>query len=127
LNNSRDSPDLVYPLPSNIINSIFSNDDLDIITKSLKLNNKYDLSVEQNEQNKSEYSVRTSNQHNFILSSSRINKNEQSILASLNTSITIADSFYTRTNLSNLPISCDNTHRFLKGSLSELLFQYLIE
>jgi hypothetical protein len=49
-----------------------------------------------------------------------MNKNEQSIFASLQTSITNADSIFTHTKLDKLPISYDNTNRFLKGNLSKL-------
>jgi hypothetical protein len=127
LNYFRDSPDLVFTLPNNILNSIFSIDDFNIITNLLKLTNKYEKYTEQYQQNQSEYFVRTSNQHTFILSSSGVNKNEQSIFASLHTSITNDDATFTETKLNNLPISYDNTHRFLKGNLSKLLSNYLIQ
>jgi hypothetical protein len=113
--------DTVYQLPNTIVDLIFPTDNLHTITNLLKLNNKYDKSIDQTEQNQLESSVRTSNQHLFILSSIGTNKNEQSVLSSLHTSITNVDSMFIQTKLNELPISCDNTHRFLKGNLSMIL------
>jgi hypothetical protein len=101
------------------MNSIFPIDELNVLTNSLKLCNKYDKSIGQGIQNQSENSVRTSNQHVFILSATGVNKNEQSIFASLNTSITNVDSVFTQTKLKKLPMTYDNTHRFLKGTPSK--------
>ncbi|CAF1213810.1 unnamed protein product [Rotaria sordida] len=117
---NRDSNSLLCLLPNNIINLIFPTDDLNILMNSLKLNNKYDKTIAQNEQNASEYFVRTNNQHIFILSSSETQKNEQKIITSLHTSITNADSSFIQTTLNKLPISYDNTHRFLKGTIKPL-------
>ena len=93
----------------------------------LKLTNKYDKSVEQNEQNQSESAVRTSDQHVFILSANDVNKTEQAIFTSLHTSTKNIDSAFTQTKLNKLPISRDNTNRFLKGNLSTLLSRVSIE
>ena len=54
-----------------------------------------------------------------MLSGCRMNKNEQTIFASLQTSITNVDSTNIQTKLNILPISYDNTQRFLKGTLSK--------
>lgn len=74
--------------------------------------------MEQKRQYRSESSIRMSNQHVFILSSSSNNKVEPSVFGTLQSSITIGDSPHMQTKLQTLPISCDNTHRFLKGHLS---------
>ncbi|CAF2402549.1 unnamed protein product [Rotaria sp. Silwood2] len=120
IEDNRDSHSLIYVLPSNIINLIFPTDDLNTLMNSLKLNNKYDNMIEQNEQYDSECSVRTNRQHLFILSSSETNKNEQTIITSLHSSITNTDSTFLQTTLNKLPISYENTHRFLKGTIKPL-------
>ncbi len=119
MNNFSNLSDAICPLPNSILDLIFPMADLNILTDLLKLNNKYAKSIEQNHQYRSESSVRRSNQHIFILSSSGINKNEQSIFDSFHTSITNVDSMFTNTKLNQLPISYDNTHRFLKGNISK--------
>jgi predicted Zn-dependent protease len=121
INNSRDSTDTVQRLPNTILDLIFPDSDLHTITSLLKLTNKYDKSIAQTEQNQLESSVRTSNQHVFILSSTGPHKNEQLVLSSLHTSITNSDAVFIQTKLNDLPISYDNTPRFLKGNLSMLL------
>jgi len=80
--------------------------------------------MEQKHQYRSESSIRTSNQHIFILSSSSNNKVEPSVFGTLQSSITIGDSPHMQTKLQTLPISCDNTHRFLKGHLSTFFFHF---
>lgn len=117
-----DSTDAVCLLPNRILNRIFSIDDLESLTSMLKLTNKYTKKIEKNHQYRSESMIRSSNQHLFILSSTSINKVEPSLFSSLQASITNGDSPYTRTKLQNLPISCDNTPRFLKGHLSMFFF-----
>lgn len=114
---SSASAGLIYPLPNTILESIFPTDDLHTITNLLKLTNKYEKSIEQEQQNQLESTVRTSNQHVFILASNGMNKNEQSVFSSLYTSTKSIDSPFTHTKLFKLPISRDNTHRFLKGTL----------
>lgn len=109
--------DLVYLLPNTMLQSIFPTDDLHTITDLLKLTNKYEKSIEQHQQNQLESTVRSSNQHVFILASNGVNKNEQSVFSSLYTSTKSVDSPFTHTKLYKLPISRDNTHRFLKGTL----------
>lgn len=116
--NSCGSNNLICKLPNNIINSIFPTDDLVSITSSLKLQNKYDKSIEQNDY---ENSISTNNNpHIFILSASDTNQNEQSIITSLHISVTNSDSDFMQTRLNALPISHDNTARFLKGTTSKL-------
>lgn len=118
MNNFRSLTDLVCQLPNSILDLIFPIDDFHTITNLLKLNNKFDKSIEQNDQNQLESSIRTSNQHVFILSSIGANKNDQSIISSVHSSITSSDSMFTNTKLNELPVSYDNTHRFLKGNRS---------
>jgi hypothetical protein len=102
-----------------MLNLIFPTEDLNILTSSLKLYNKYDKAIEQQDQHISEEPVRTSNQYIFILSATGMNKHEQSIFASLNSSITSADTVFTQTKLKKLPVAYDNTHRFFKTPLSK--------
>jgi hypothetical protein len=120
MNNFRSLTDLVCQLPNSILDLIFPIDDFHTITNLLKLNNKFDKSIEQNDQNQLESSIRTSNQHVFILSSIGANKNDQSIISSVHSSITSSDSMFTNTKLNELPVSYDNTHRFLKGNRSTI-------
>lgn len=120
MNNFRSLTDIVCQLPNSILDLIFPIDDFHTITNLLKLNNKFDKSIEQNDQNQLESSIRTSNQHVFILSSIGANKNDQSILSSVHSSITSSDSMFTNTKLNELPVSYDNTHRFLKGNRSTI-------
>ena len=94
-------------------------DELNILTNSLKLCNKLEQTLEQEEQNQSESLVRSSNQHLFILSSTGVSKNDQKNFTLLNTSITNTDSAFTQTKLKKLPVAFDNTYRFLKGNLSK--------
>jgi hypothetical protein len=120
MNNFRSLTDIVCQLPNSILDLIFPIDDFHTITNLLKLNNKFDKSIEQNDQNQLESSIRTSNQHVFILSSIGANKNDQSIISSVHSSITSSDSMFTNTKLNELPVSYDNTHRFLKGNRSTI-------
>jgi len=120
MNNFRSLTDIVCQLPNSILDLIFPTDGLHTITNLLKLNNKYDTFMEQNDQNQLESSIRTSNQHVFILSSIGANKNDQSIISSVHSSITSSDSMFTNTKLNELPVSYDNTHRFLKGNRSTI-------
>ncbi|CAF0797332.1 unnamed protein product [Rotaria sp. Silwood1] len=113
----RDSHNLICALPNNIINLIFPTEDLNTLMSALKLNNRYDKAIEQNHQYDSEHSVRKNTKHIFILSSSETNNNEQIILTSLHSSITNTDSTFIQTTLNKLPISYENTHRFLKGTI----------
>ncbi|CAF2059941.1 unnamed protein product [Rotaria magnacalcarata] len=121
IEDNRDSHGLIYKLPSNFINLIFPTADLNRITHQLKLNNRYDITTEQNEQYDSENSIFTNNQHIFLLSASETFQSEQSIITSLRTSITNSDSDVLKTPLHSLPISHDNTARFLKGTTKPLL------
>lgn len=114
--------DLVCPLPNEILQSIFPTDDLRTMTNLLKLTNKYEKQSEQDQRNRLESSVRAGSQHVFILSSTSIHKTEQSIFASLYTSMKRVDSTFTHTKLIPLPITRDNTNRFLKGSSRKFTF-----
>ncbi|CAF0904277.1 unnamed protein product [Adineta ricciae] len=110
---NEESPNLVCALPHTSISSIISAENFDVIIKSLKITNKHDLYAKQNDRYKAEYSIRMGNRHHFILSSAGITKTDQSIFASLHSSITSDDSPYTRTNLDNFIMLNDNTDRFL--------------
>ncbi|CAF3379496.1 unnamed protein product [Rotaria socialis] len=120
MEDNRDSHGLICKLPSNIINLIFPTADLNRITRQLKLNNKYDITLKQNEQYDSENPIRTNNQQFFLLSALETFQSEQSIITSLHTPITNSDSDVLKTPLHSLPISHDNTARFLKGTTKPL-------
>ena len=120
----RDSLDLVCTLSNNIINLIFPIENLKTVTDSLKLKNKYDKSIDQCSLHQSEYSVRASNQYTFILSGREVNKNKQSIIASINASDNNVNSIFTQTILKELPNSSQSIHRFISQTNSKLLFQY---
>ena len=104
---------------------MFPIENLKTITDSLKLKNKYDKSIDQCTIHQSEYSICASNQHTFILCELEINKNEQSIIASINASQNNVDSVFTQTILHKLPSLSQNTHRFISDTSSILLFHYL--
>ncbi|CAF0942458.1 unnamed protein product [Rotaria sp. Silwood1] len=118
---SEDNSDQSSPLctlPNHVLSSIFSTDNLDILTNSLKLNNKYDQYKEQDQLYESEHVLRQSRKHIFILSSADRNHNDQSIISSLHSSLTNGDSIFTQTKIDKLPNTQDNTHRYLKGNLN---------
>ncbi|CAF1104089.1 unnamed protein product [Rotaria sordida] len=119
--NSEDNSDQSIPictLPNHILSSILSVDNLDILTTSLKLNNKYDEYKQQNQLYEDEHVLRQSRKHIFILSSSDRNHNDQSIISSLHSSLTNGDSIFTQTKIDKLPNTYDNTYRYLKGNLN---------
>ncbi len=111
---------LVQPLPNGILNLILSTNNLNTLTSLLKLNNKYDQYIEQNQLSEDEYSLRQSREHIFILSSPETNHTEQSIISALHSSMTNGDSIFTQTKVDKLSTNYDNTHRYLKGDSSML-------
>jgi len=111
---------LVQPLPNGILNLILSTNNLNTLTSLLKLNNKYDQYIEQNQLSEDEYSLRQSREHIFILSSPETNHTEQSIISALHSSMTNGDSIFTQTKVEKLSTNYDNTHRYLKGDPSML-------
>ncbi|CAF3778570.1 unnamed protein product [Adineta steineri] len=119
LEENRNSSDLVCLLPNNIISSILSIDDLESLTSTLKLNNKYDKFLEQKKLNESEYVVRANNHHNYILSATGINKANQSSFASFHTSAKSSDSIFTETIIDCGIAFKDNTYRFFQNNYRE--------
>jgi hypothetical protein len=115
---------LVQLLPNDILNSILSTNNLNTLTSLLKLNNKYDQYVEQNQLLEDEYSLRQSREHVFILSSPEINHTEQSIISALHSSMTNGDSIFTQTKVETLPNNFDNTHRCLKRNSNSKLNKF---
>ncbi|CAF0870042.1 unnamed protein product [Adineta ricciae] len=113
---NEESRNLICALPHTLISSIIPVDNFNVIINSLKITNKHDLYTKQNDRYKAEYNIRMGNRHHFILSSARVTKTDQSIFASLHSSITSDDSPYTRTNLDNFIMLNDNTDRFLATS-----------
>jgi hypothetical protein len=115
-----DQSSLICPLPNHILGSILSISNLNMITNSLKLTNKYDQFIEQNELYDHEHLVRESREHMYVLSSPDANCNEQSIISSLHSSMTNGDSIFTQTKITKLPVACNNTNRTFKKNLSKL-------
>ncbi|UJR31027.1 hypothetical protein I4U23_018536 [Adineta vaga] len=103
---------LICKLPNRILSSIFSVDNLDIITHSLKLNNKYEYYQEQKTLYDREHIIRENRKNIFVLSSPDANHNEQSIISSLHSSMTNGDSVFTQTKVDRTPSTSENTRRY---------------
>ncbi|CAF0719244.1 unnamed protein product [Adineta steineri] len=116
--NNSDQTSLICALPNHILNSILSIDNLNLITDSLKLNNKYDQNIEQKQLYDHEYKLRESRENIFVVSSPETNNSEQAIISSLHSSMTNGDSVFTQTKLDKISFS-NNSHRFLKTNATK--------
>ncbi|CAF3953011.1 unnamed protein product [Adineta steineri] len=116
--NNSDQTSLICALPNHILNSILSIDNLNIITDSLKLNNKYDQNIEQKQLYDHEHKLRESRENIFVVSSPETNNSEQAIISSLHSSMTNGDSVFTQTKLDKISFS-NNSHRFLKTNATK--------
>ncbi|CAF3603152.1 unnamed protein product [Adineta steineri] len=116
--NNSDQTSLICALPNHVLNSILSIDNLNLITDSLKLNNKYDQNIEQKQLYDHEHKLRESRENIFVVSSPETNNSEQVIISSLHSSMTNGDSVFTQTKLDKISFS-NNSHRFLKTNATK--------